>query len=113
MKKILIPVIFLLVVNGCAFSNIKKADKLRPGMTSEEVRNLLGHPSFTKYRKGHVLWRYGLRQFWVRRIPHYLAFRADSMTLVNWQAIKDDDLATVKKWVDSLPDRHSINAQEK
>lgn len=103
----------LVVSAGCAtgtggFNSAKKTNDLRPGMTSDEVRQLLGRPATTQYIDGFVVWRYSLQRPFVGWIPFHLAFDGETMTLAGWRENMDEYYRTQQLWVQSLPRQHHI-----
>ena len=108
MRKCLWIFICFVIFFGCGLGNIKKTTELYPGMTSAQVKGILGNPSSTQYTNDYVIWKYSLHQYWVGWVPYYLAFWAKEMTLAAWQANMSEYYATQQLWIESLPKQHRV-----
>ncbi len=79
-----------------------------PGMTSSEVRSIMGDPDSSEFSDGYTIWKYSLQKPWVGFIPHYLAFNKNN-ELVSWKANVNEYYQNQSLWLDSLPKQHNIN----
>ncbi len=109
MKHIIILAISLLVTS-CGFNSIKKTTYLEPGMSTSEVRSIMGNPSSSEFLNGYMVWKYTLQKPWVGYIPHYLAFD-ENKKLVAWQANMNEYYANQNLWLQSLPKQHNVNVK--
>ena len=107
MKNILLLLIVILV-SGCAINTINKTQHLELGMTTSEVKGVMGEPDSTELSNGFLVWKYSLQKAWVGYIPYYLAFDRNKR-LIAWQANMDEYYATQNLWLQSLPKQHNIN----
>ena len=107
MKYILtLAIVFL--VSGCAINTINKTKHLVPGMTTLEVKGVMGEPDSTELSNGFLVWKYSLQKAWTGYIPYYLAFDQNK-SLIAWQANMDEYYASQSLWLQSLPKQHNIN----
>ena len=107
MKHIII-LIFTVAISGCSFNSIKKTTYLEPGLTTSEVREIMGEPSSSEFSDEYMVWKYTLQKPWVGYIPHYLAFDEDRR-LVAWKANMNEYYAHQTLWLQSLPKQHNVN----
>lgn len=72
---------------GCAsLGSITKTNQLSSGMTMEQVKSLLGHPSQTQFIQNKIVWKYELHQYFVGWVPYYLVFDKENQKLDAWYA---------------------------
>jgi len=87
--------IFLLLTTGCGSSNIalnssKKTNQLQPGMTYDQVVEILGKPKSTEMKDGQWIARWVLQEMWVGYIPYDMVFNPQTKTLVSWAKNEKD-----------------------
>ena len=85
-------------------------NQLAAGMSRPEVEAILGKPSSTQFREGHYLAKYSLQKPFVGWIPVYLAFNAESNTLVSWRENLAEYHATQNLWLKALPPTQRVHA---
>jgi len=106
----------VLIFSGCAtgtggFNSASKTTELRPGMTTEEVTELLGRPASSQFIDGYMVWKYSLQRPWVGWIAYYLAFDGRDSKLVGWQENMQEYYQSQSLWLEALPKQHNINVQ--
>lgn len=79
----------LAMLGGCAGSgglgSVSKLSQLQRGMTTGEVKSVLGEPASVQLIDGLPIWRYSLHEYFVGWVPYYFVFNYDNQ-LVAWQA---------------------------
>jgi hypothetical protein len=110
--KYVIILIFTVVISGCGINSIKKTTYLEPGMSTSEVREIMGEPTSSEFSNGYMVWKYSLQEPWVGYIPYYLAFDENSR-LVAWQANMDEYYANQALWLQSIPEQHNVTIDVK
>lgn len=86
--------LFLIVsiLAGCAsggFDSVKKTGQLRPGMTYQEIVQLLGEPVSTEVKGDSLTATFWLHQSWRGNVPYDLAFDSRKKTLQSWGENKE------------------------
>ena len=81
--KWLIPLIAMFCILGCS-STVSKTNLLSPGMTTEQVKAILGTPLRTDFREGQLVWVYMLTYSGGMGLPYYLHFDRESKKLEAW-----------------------------
>ena len=78
----------LLLVPACTYhTNVRVTKNLAPGMTTEQVRAVMGgDPASTSFQSDHLIWKYTLAQPWVGNVPYYLIFNRETEQLEGWAA---------------------------
>lgn len=91
---------------GCAGSgmgSVEKTNSLAPGMTTEEVRAVLGEPSQSQFADGQLVWKYSLHQYWKGYVPYYLVFNAEKPpTLRGWFANEEEYAWQQQLWMQAI-----------
>ena len=85
-----ILILLSLITTGCALGSAAKIKELSQGMSSSEIKTLLGDPIETKVVHGDEVWKYSLHEPWTGWIPHYLVLDDESNTLMTWYADWDE-----------------------
>lgn len=73
-KKFLI-ISFILIFAGCASVPLKKTNELLPGMTIQEVKNILGEPYSTSLQNEIYIFNYHLQYYLNSSYPYVVAFK--------------------------------------
>ena len=89
-NKLYCIIIFLLglFISGCAgtgggLGSISKTNQLAPGMSPNEVKNILGEASQTEFIGDKWVWKYSLHQIGKGFIPFYLVFGKENPGNIN------------------------------
>lgn len=80
MKRLLVLIV-MVSISGC--STVSKTNQLSQGMTTEQVKTILGNPFRTDFREGQLVLVYMLLDNGVR-LPYYLYFDKESKKLEAW-----------------------------
>lgn len=101
-------VFFFVFLFGCAgtgggFGSVSKTNQLTPGMTSVQVKAILGEPSQTQFIDNKWIWKYSLHEPWKGYIPYYLVFGLESKTLERWYADEAEYVRQQQLWLQALP----------
>ena len=107
---ILFSTIFSL--NGCAnIGSMKKTNQLEPGMTTSQVKGILGNPGSTEFKGNKWIWKYSLHKPWVGFVPHYLVFGKKSKFLEAWFADQNEYFRQQSLWLQAYPStqKHEID----
>lgn len=67
-----------------SLNSVQLTNQLRPGMTYEEVENILGTPNSTRSEDGKWIARWNLQEMWRGYIPYDMVFDPEKMTLISW-----------------------------
>jgi hypothetical protein len=109
MKKMLFvfPFIFVLIC-GCAgtgggLGSISKTNHLSPGMTTNEVKTVLGEPSQTQFVANKWVWKYSFHQYFKGWVPYYLVFGKETQKLEEWYANEAEYLQQQQLWLQAFP----------
>jgi len=105
--KIFIILAVSILITGCGFNSIKKTTHLEPGMSTSQVRQVMGDPDSSEFSNGYMVWKYSLQKPWVGFIPHYLAFD-EGKKLIAWKANMKEYYASQNLWLQSLPKQHDV-----
>lgn len=85
---------------GCAsLGSIKKTNQLSPGMTTEQVKSLLGQPSQSQFIQNKIVWKYSLHQYFVGWVPYYLVFDKETQELEAWYANEQEYYQNQQMWM--------------
>lgn len=109
MKKYYLLFLVLILTTGCAgyggglgIGTISKTNKLVPGMSVQEVKQILGDPGQSQFVKDKWVWKYTLHQPFVGFIPYYLVFNKDSQKLEMWFANKEEYYRQQNLWLGAI-----------
>jgi hypothetical protein len=83
----LFPLLVLLVTSGCAsmgMDSVEKLQRLSPGMSSEQVEEILGEPKSSQVSGDKRILRYTLHENWKGFVPYYMVFDRSTGTLQTW-----------------------------
>ena len=72
---------------GCAsmgMNSVQKLNQLSPGMSSEQVQEVLGQPKSSEVKGGKLILKYTLHENWKGFVPYYMVFNKDNRTLETW-----------------------------
>jgi hypothetical protein len=100
MKKFLILLLSFSVVGCASLGSIKKTNQLSPGMTTDQVRSILGQPSQSQFIQNKIVWKYSLHQYFVGWVPYYLVFDKNSQKLETWYANEQEYYRNQRMWMD-------------
>ncbi|WP_178114661.1 outer membrane protein assembly factor BamE domain-containing protein [Pseudomonas saliphila] len=99
----------MLALGGCAgtgggMGSVEKTNALIPGMTTEEVRAVLGQPAQSQFVEGNLVWKYSLHQYWKGYVPYYLVFdEGKPPTLRGWFANEQEYARQQQLWMQAIP----------
>ena len=80
-------VIFCCIIIGCAaggFNSVQKLNQITPGMSSEEVIQILGQPNSSQMTDDKWVLKYSLHEKWKGNVPYYMVFNKESKQLETW-----------------------------
>jgi len=105
---ILFSAIFFL--NGCVTS-MALTNQLEPGMSTSQVKGILGNPNSTEFKGNKWVWKYSLHKPWKGLIPHYLVFGKTSKLLEAWFADQNEYFRQQSLWLQAYPStqKHEID----
>jgi hypothetical protein len=113
--KLLIILIMSLFLTSCYHNTIKRTTYLNSGMSTSEVRSVMGDPSSTEFLNGYMVWKYRLFRYGAGHIPYDLAFDKDKK-LVSWQADMNEyyakrelDIQAANSLDSLFPKQHNVN----
>jgi hypothetical protein len=75
------------MVAGCAsmgMNSVEKLNQLSPGMSSDQVQEVLGEPSSSQMTGDKWVLKYTLHENWKGFVPYYFVFDEDTRTLESW-----------------------------
>lgn len=78
-----LPFLLVCCVAG-GYDSAKKINKLQPGMTIDQVEQILGPPETTSLRNGKLSLSYSLHQEWKGNVFYDLTFDGQSRKLESW-----------------------------
>jgi len=85
-----------ILIQGCgssksmALNSAQKTNDLRPGMTYNEVVDILGSPKSTQMVNGQLVARWNLQEMWKGYVPYDMVFNSQDQTLISWEANEAD-----------------------
>lgn len=87
-------IVFLLMF-ACGSSNkglnsSKKTTQLQPGLTYDEVVDILGQPKSTEMKNDQWIARWVLQEMWVGYVPYDMVFNPKTKTLISWSKNEKD-----------------------
>ncbi len=82
---------------------ISKTNELSPGMTSSQVKAILGEPSQTQFIGDKWVWKYLLQQDSKALVPYYLILGKESQSLQEWYADEEEYLRQRQLWLQEFP----------
>ena len=96
-------------VSGCA--SVSTTNQLNPGMSPNEVKNVMGEPSQTQFIAGKLVWKYSLHQPWKGFVPYYLIFRKEDQRLETWYANEAEYMRQQQLWLQAFPptQKHDVD----
>jgi hypothetical protein len=89
------------VLAGCALGTMSKVNELQRGMTTQQVKGLMGAPESTQLINGLPVWRYSLHEYFVGWVPHYLVFNEENQ-LIGWKANMNEYYANQMMWMSAI-----------
>ena len=99
---ILFSTIFSL--NGCAnICSMEKTNQLEPGMSTGQVKGIMGDPDSTQFKSNKWVWKYSLHQEWKGFVPYYLVFGKSSKQLESWFADENEYYRQQSLWLQAIP----------
>ena len=108
-KFFIIPFLFVFIGScagtGGGLGSIAKTNLLVPGMSVDEVKNILGEPSQTQFVADKWVWRYSLHQYWKGYVPYYLIFGKENKKLEEWYANEAEYTRQQQLWLQAFPIR--------
>ena len=111
----LLPVILTFLFSGCAgtggLGSISKTNNLEPGLSTTEVKRVLGEPSQTQFIGNKLIWKYSLHQPWKGWVPYYLAFGKETKKLEGWYASEEEYMRNQQLWLQAFPPTQNMNIQ--
>ncbi len=94
----------LICIAGCAgTTTIKKTNQLVPGMSTVEVKQILGDPLLIQFVSDRWVWQYSIHQPWKGYIPYYLVFSNEEQQLLSWYADVDEYMRQQQLWLRAHP----------
>ena len=87
MIRYLALILLAMLCGGCPPTDtIRRTNHLQPGMTPEQVKEVMGEPIQTQFISERIVWKYSLHQSYRGHIPHYLVFEGTPSQLTSWFA---------------------------
>jgi hypothetical protein len=87
-------VLLAILLIGCAgtmeFDAAKKTTQLQPGMSYQEVVQLLGEPKSSQMSEGKWVVRWSLHEIWKGWVPYDMVFDPQKKTLLSWTANEEE-----------------------
>jgi SmpA / OmlA family len=81
--------------------DLKKLNKLDPGMTVAQVCKILGEPSQKELKAGRTVLKYSLHQWFQGWKPVYLVF-GENQLLEEWHVSEEEFMERQKLWLEAL-----------
>ena len=110
----------ILFLGGCAgtgggLNSISKTNQLMPGMTTNEVKNILGDSSQTQFISEKWVWKYSLHQAWKGYVPYYLIFGKEDQKIESWYADEAEYMRQQQLWLQAIPptQKHEVEIEVK
>lgn len=88
-----VSLVAVAVTLGCAslgMNTVSKLNDLEPGMSSEQVQEILGEPTTSQVQGDKWVLKYSLHENWKGWVPHYLVFDKDTRRLESWYADEEE-----------------------
>jgi len=112
---IIIPISILLLMFLSVYPSIcggivkvSKTNELMPGMSPNEVKNILGEPSQSQFVANKLVWKYKLHEPWKGFVPYYLVFSKGDFKLQEWYADENEYHRQQQLWLQTLPNINKI-----
>jgi len=106
----------LVLLGGCAgtgggLGSISKTNQLMPGMTPNQVKEILGEPSQTQFVADKWVWKYSLHEYWKGWVPYYLVFGKEGKKLDSWYANEAEYMQQQQLWLQAMPptQKHEVD----
>jgi len=84
-KKVVLAFLFLSL--GCAslgMNSVQRLNQLSPGMTSDEVVEILGEPQSSEMTADNWVLKYTLHENWKGHVPYFIVFDKETRKLLAW-----------------------------
>jgi hypothetical protein len=112
-KSIILLSLLFTFIGGCAgtgggLGSVSITNQLTPGMTTNEVKEILGEPSQTQFIADKWIWKYSLHQYWKGYIPYYLVFNKETQKLESWYADEAEYQRQQQLWLQAFPPKQKI-----
>ena len=91
------------VGTGGGLGSISKTNQLSPGMTSSQIKAVLGEPSQTQFIGDKWIWKYSLHQYSKGLVPYYLVLGKESKLLQEWYADEAEYQRQQQLWLQAFP----------
>jgi hypothetical protein len=65
-------------------NSVQRLNQLTPGMTSDEVVEILGEPQSSELTDDSWVLKYTLHENWKGHVPYFVVFDKDTRTLLSW-----------------------------
>ena len=88
--------------------SVSKTNQLAPGMSTEQVRAILGEPKQTEFIADKWVWKYSLHQAWKGFIPYYLVFDKEKQVLQSWYADEAEYMRQQQLWLQAIPPKQEV-----
>ena len=100
--------ILFVLIGGCAgtgggLGSISKTNQLMPGMSADQVKEILGEPSQTQFIADKWIWKYSLHEYWKGWVPYYLVFKKETQKLDSWYANEAEYWQQQQLWIQAMP----------
>ena len=86
--------LLVVVLVGCGgsqwFDAAKRTNQLQPGMTYDEVVQVLGEPKSSQMVEGKWIVRWSLHESWKGWVPYDMVFDPETKTLLSW-AVNEEE----------------------
>jgi hypothetical protein len=89
----------LLFFFGCASNRVTDVNKLQPGLSITEVKQIMGEPSVTQMKNGQLIYKYSVWQAFVGNKPYYLIFSQSDNKLASWYADENEYWRNQNAWM--------------
>ncbi len=89
----IIIILSLWTTAACAsmgMNSVQKLNQLAPGMTSEQVQEILGEPKSSELTTDKWVLKYSLHENWKGFVPYYVVFDKDTRRLESWYADEEE-----------------------
>jgi len=103
LHKFLFFFVFTTLILGCggssniALNSSNKLNQLQPGMSYDQVVEILGKPKNTQVINDNLIARWTLQEMWVGYVPYDMIFNARSKELISWSKNEGDFAKTQEK----------------
>ena len=105
-RTILVLLSVILFLYGCgkyAMGTVRKTNQLEPGMSTGQVKGIMGDPDSTQFKGNKWVWKYSLHQEWKGFVPYYLVFGKSSKQLESWFADENEYYRQQSLWLQAMP----------